>query len=115
MITDDSSTLTFPPAGELTGAVGGLALVPAVTIIWHPDLDRVGEVAPLTALLEDDVPPLSRDQPICHSPGSSDGQSVDHRGMSRKPPVPIRSSRAPTEGRIRTPQMAHRSRAIERC
>jgi len=97
MITDDSSTLTFPPAGELTGAVGGLALVPALTIVWHPDLDRVGEVAPLMALLEDDGAPLSRDQPIFHSPGSSDGQSIDHWGMSRKPAIEVSAPRGAFE------------------
>lgn len=93
MITDDSSTLTLPPPGELTGPVVGLALVPALTIVWHPDLERVGDVAPLMELLENDVAPLTRRQPIFQPPGSGDGQPIGHKGMNRESAVEVWAAR----------------------
>src|SRR4051812_39859303 len=80
----DESTLTVGPLDTLTGTQG-LPSVPALTILWHPDLDRVGQVAPLTALLESHVAHVGREQPLFFTPGSSAGQSIDHRHMHRKP------------------------------
>jgi two-component system nitrogen regulation response regulator GlnG len=93
MITDDSSTLTLPPPGELTGPVGGLTRIPALTIVWHPDLERVGDVAPLMALLENDVAPLTRRQPIFQPPGSGDGRPIGHNGMNRDPAFEVWAAR----------------------
>jgi hypothetical protein len=57
--TEDPPTRPIPPRGEVPGSARGLDVLPAVTIIWHPDLDRVGEIAPLTELLENEVAPLT--------------------------------------------------------
>lgn len=53
-MSGDDSTLTVGPLDSLTGQTG-LPTVPALTIVWHPHLDRVGHIAPLTNLLELDV------------------------------------------------------------
>jgi hypothetical protein len=80
-MADDESTLTYGPDDSLTGS-SGFPSIPALTIIWHPDLDRVGQIAPLTSLLESGVVHLSRDQPIFLPPGSTAGEPLDHRGIS---------------------------------
>ena len=79
----DESTLTLGPLDTLTGQAG-LPLVPALTIVWHPHLDRIGQIAPLTNLLEADVAHLSRDQPLFLSPGASTGEALAHRGISHE-------------------------------
>ena len=49
MTEEDTSTLGGLAAiGEPTWLAG----MPALTIVAHPDVDRVGESAPLTALLD---------------------------------------------------------------
>jgi hypothetical protein len=78
---DDESTLTFGPDDSRTGS-SGFPQVPALTIIWHPDLDRVGQIAPLTSLLESGVVHLSRDEPIFLPPGADAGEPLAHRGIS---------------------------------
>jgi len=80
-MADDESTLTYGPDDSLTGS-SGFPQVPALTIIWHPDLDRVGQIAPLTSLIESGLVHLSRDQPIFLPPGSTAGEPLDHRGIS---------------------------------
>jgi two-component system, NtrC family, nitrogen regulation response regulator GlnG len=82
-VVSDESTLTAGPLDTLTGTAG-LPLVPALTIVWHPHLDRIGQVAPLTNLLEADIAHLSRDQPIFLSPGANTGQALVHRGISHE-------------------------------
>ena len=96
-MADDSSTLTLGPLDTLTGSARGLPAVPALTILWHPDLDRVGDVAPLTGFLESDVVELNREAPIFFTPGSSVGRAIDHRAMSLDNP-PLRF--ASTRGRL---------------
>jgi two-component system, NtrC family, nitrogen regulation response regulator GlnG len=85
MISDDSSTLTLGPFDALTSSGRTLPAIPALTIAWHPDPQRVGVVAPLTALLKSDRATLNRDEPLFFTPGSDQGHPVDHRGMSRDP------------------------------
>ncbi len=81
-IFDNDSTLSGPfepPTGSLSAPV-----VPALTILWHPDLNRVGEVA----LLEDDgVLGFTRDAPAFFVPGSNVGRPIAHRMMGRDPVV----------------------------
>jgi two-component system nitrogen regulation response regulator GlnG len=82
-MSEDTSTLTLGPLDTLSGSGRGLPQLPALTIAWHPDVRRVGTIAPLTALLESESAPLDRDQPLFYVPGSNVGRSVDHRGLSR--------------------------------
>jgi DNA-binding NtrC family response regulator len=59
-------------------------LVPALTVLFHPDLDRVGEVAELVEL---DVPPvaLSRARPHFAPPGATARRPLEDRHLSRRP------------------------------
>jgi two-component system nitrogen regulation response regulator GlnG len=93
----DESTLTVGPLDTLTGSSSALPAVPALTIIWHPDLDRVGQVAPMTALLESVVAHVNRDHPIFFPPGSSAGQSIDHKRMHRESVVDLVFARGKLE------------------
>jgi len=81
-MASDESTLTVGPLETLTGR-SGLPQVPALTIIWHPHLDRIGQIAPLTNLLETDVAHLSRSEPLFLPPGADSGEPLSHRGMSK--------------------------------
>ncbi len=91
-IFDNDSTLSGPfepPTGSLSAPV-----VPALTILWHPDLNRVGEVA----LLEDDgVLGFSRDAPAFFVPGSNVGRPIAHRMMGRDPVVGFASAQGRLE------------------
>jgi len=91
MDPDDTSTLTIGPLDSLSGTGRGLPRVPALTIAWHPNAERVGTTAPLNSLIESDSALLNRDEPLFFTPGSSAGRSVDHRGMSRDPLLIIQS------------------------
>jgi two-component system, NtrC family, nitrogen regulation response regulator GlnG len=77
---DDSSTLKRPlepPTGVLRAPV-----VPALTILLHPDIERVGEVA----LLQDNrLEGLTRDAPTFFVPGSNVGRPIADRLMNRDP------------------------------
>ena len=91
-IFDNDSTLSGPfepPTGTLQAPT-----VPALTILWHPDLDRVGEVA----LLEDDgVLGFTRDAPAFFVPGSNVGRPIAHRMMARDPVVGFASAQGRLE------------------
>jgi len=90
---DDSSTLTLGPLETLTGSGRGLPVIPTLTIIWHPDVTRIGQMAPLVALLDDELAVVQRDGPIFFPPGSDAGQPLNHRGMSREPAIVVASTR----------------------
>jgi two-component system, NtrC family, nitrogen regulation response regulator GlnG len=91
----DDSTLT----GTINTFTGtqGLGSVPALTILLHPDLDRAGHIAPLMALVKTHVAHVNRDEPIFCPPGSSDGQSIDHRRMSHRSVIDIVAQRGSLE------------------
>ena len=74
-MSGDDSTLTVGPLDSLTGQTG-LPTVPALTIVWHPHLDRIGHIAPLTNLLEVDVAHVSRSEPIFLPPGADAGEAT---------------------------------------
>lgn len=79
----DDSTLALGPLKTLTGR-SGLPSLPALTIVWHPHLDRIGHIAPLTNLLEANVARLSRNEPLFLPPGAAGGSPLDHRGISKE-------------------------------
>ncbi len=91
MAKDDTSTLTIGPLDTLASASNRLPLIPALTIAWHPDVSRVGHLAPLTALLDRDEAVLQREEPVFFKPGSSIGSPVENRLMSRAPSLIIAS------------------------
>jgi hypothetical protein len=89
MKKDDTSTLTLGPLDSLAGSSSRLPLIPAFTLVWHPDIRRVGEMAPLTEILEHDHAALKRDEPIFFTPGSTAGSPLNHRGISHEPVVVV--------------------------
>jgi two-component system nitrogen regulation response regulator GlnG len=86
------SSITLQPLDSLRGGTTELPLIPAFTIAWHPDSSRVGQIAPLTRLLECDEAPLRRDEPIFFKAGSSIGSPVESRFMSRAPVLLVAST-----------------------
>jgi two-component system nitrogen regulation response regulator GlnG len=92
MAIDDSPTLAT--GRQNVGAMAGaLAPLPALTILWHPDLDRVGEVAPLTALRDKSSVDLTRLEPWFFVPGSPVGRAIEHQTMNRNPVLRIVAKR----------------------
>src|ERR1022692_2424396 len=87
-MASDESTLTVGPLDTLTGG-SGLPLVPALTVILHPHLDRIGHIAPLTNLLELDVAHVSRSEPIFFPPGADAGEPLSHRFISKNPVLDV--------------------------
>lgn len=83
MNVEDSTTLTVGPVDLGDARDRGGTHVPALTILWHPELDRVGEMAPLPELLTGAPAALTRDQPLFAPPGSTRATPVQHRSISR--------------------------------
>src|ERR1051325_9163775 len=79
---DDVTTLTRPKrnAGEQAPRH-----VPVLTVISHPDIQRVGERLVLDALLTGREVLLSRMAPEFMRPGGAPGAPLADRGLSRKP------------------------------
>jgi two-component system nitrogen regulation response regulator GlnG len=96
MATDDSPTLTTGPQ-NMVAMAGDVAPLPALTVLWHPDLDRVGEVAPLTALRDTGSVDLTRLEPPFFVPGSHVDRPIDHQTMNRSPVLRIVAKRGGLE------------------
>ena len=77
----ERSTLT---GGGTTGGPAGPATELALTILYHPDLDRVGERARLPAPSAGGLA-LSRAEPAFAPPGQPEGAPLDDDHLSRKP------------------------------
>jgi two-component system nitrogen regulation response regulator GlnG len=78
--TTGSTLGTLAPVGESSR----LPLLPALTIVAHPDVRRVGETAPLVSLLDRRPATVGRDQPLFFAPGSNKGRGLEHRAVSKK-------------------------------
>ncbi|HVV52511.1 MAG TPA: sigma 54-interacting transcriptional regulator [Polyangia bacterium] len=94
MSADD--TLTVSPLDSLTGN-SGLLSTPAFTIVWHPHLDRIGQIAPLTNLVEVDVAHVSRSEPLFFPPGAETGEPLAHRFISKSPILQVSFKRGTFE------------------
>jgi two-component system nitrogen regulation response regulator GlnG len=63
----------------------GSPVAPGLTILWHPDLSRVGEQAALTALAAGRPEPLSRREPAFGPPGEPASRPLADPYVSRSP------------------------------
>ncbi|HEX7185806.1 MAG TPA: sigma-54 dependent transcriptional regulator [Thermoanaerobaculia bacterium] len=72
------------------------ARVPALTILYHPDVRRIGEQARLDDLLGGRAAHLSRNEPELAPPGQTGGQPLGDHHISR---TPLRL--LPSEGGVR--------------
>jgi two-component system, NtrC family, nitrogen regulation response regulator GlnG len=77
---------------------GESVLVPGLTVLFHPDVERIGEVAPLAGLLAGRDEALSRAAPAFASPGSRISHPLGDPFLSRRPVVFIPG---PERGSIR--------------
>lgn len=69
------------------------ARVPGLTVLYHPDLSRIGERAVLLDLVRAGEVPLSRRSPgFSHPGGDGTRRSLDQAGLSRRPVVLSRRS-----------------------
>jgi two-component system nitrogen regulation response regulator GlnG len=75
-------------------------LVPGLTVLFHPDVERIGERAPLSALLAGGEEGLSRSDPTFFQPGLGKhrGQPLGDPYLSRRP---VRLVPGPERGSIR--------------
>jgi two-component system nitrogen regulation response regulator GlnG len=76
-------------------------LVPGLTILFHPDVERIGERAPLSALLAGGEEGLSRAEPSFFQlgqPGKLRGQPLGDPFLSRRP---VRLVSGPERGSVR--------------
>ena len=60
------------------------SLIPGLTILFHPDFDRIGERAGLAGLVGGSVE-LSRQTPEFAAPGAATSQPLADQGLSRQP------------------------------
>ena len=81
MNDEDTSTLGGLAA---IGESSRLALMPALTILAHPDVHRVGESAPLTALLDGREAKVDRDEPLFFLGDAETGRGLEHRAVSKR-------------------------------
>ena len=82
------NTITSRATVDERGTAGSSgAATPALTltIVYHPQLDRVGERATLEGLSPDKPLPLSRVEPVFTHPGISAGEPLADDHISRKP------------------------------
>jgi two-component system nitrogen regulation response regulator GlnG len=93
VVAKSDSLLTIRPLDTLASGSSALPLIPALTIAWHPDVSRVGQLGPLTALLEGDEAVLQREEPVFFKPGSSLGSPIASRFMSRTPVLVVAARR----------------------
>jgi two-component system, NtrC family, nitrogen regulation response regulator GlnG len=76
----EGATMTFGGQSQVSGASG--IVVPALSILWHPDAARVGEVLPLVAKTIS----ISRLQPLFSKAGTQGhGQPLADPYLSRSP------------------------------
>ncbi|HEX8433773.1 sigma 54-interacting transcriptional regulator [Archangium sp.] len=94
--TDDLATLSTTPRPSV-GEQSPRA-VPALTIISHPDIQRVGERLLLGALLTGGEVHLSRNAPAFVRPDGAPGTPLADRGLSRTKPIIFAPG---PEGRVR--------------
>lgn len=62
---------------------GARLRIPALTILWHPDLTRVGERVRLHALLRGEEAPVSRAGPPFQGPSGGPEAPLDHPSLPR--------------------------------
>lgn len=84
----DDATLDISSGIHESGPVG----VPGLTLLYHPDLTRVGECARLSELLGDRSVSLSRLEPVFSHPGRAQGAALADPFLSRRPVLSLSSS-----------------------
>ena len=89
-MTEEDTTASTLGTLATIGESSRLPLLPALTILAHPDVRRVGETAPLTALLDRRSGPVDRDEPLFFAAGAA--AAVAGSSTERCPRRPTLSS-----------------------
>jgi two-component system nitrogen regulation response regulator GlnG len=84
---DESTLASLPGLSEDT-----LPTVPALTLLWHPDLDRVGQTCPLVEVHEGRLFGFKRDAPLFAPPGTTRGQPIASLHVSREAAFTLRQT-----------------------
>lgn len=84
---DESTLASLPGLRDDT-----LPTIPALTLLWHPDLDRVGQTAPLVEVHEGRLFGLKRDAPLFAPPGTTRGQPIASLHVSREAAFTLRQT-----------------------
>ncbi len=106
MQTDDFSSIEADP---------GAVTAPALTILYHPDLHRIGDRAMLGDLSSGVATALSRDTPVFAAPRGARALPLEHTCVSRTPLLLTRAA----DGTVRLrreesrTKVVHRGRAVE--
>jgi len=61
------------------------SLVPGLSVLYHPDLERIGERAVFLDLVEGGEVLVSRREPLLGPPGGGDRRPLEHASISRQP------------------------------
>jgi two-component system, NtrC family, nitrogen regulation response regulator GlnG len=83
-MTEEDTTATTLGTLVTMAESSRLPILPALTILAHPDVNRVGEMAPLTSLFDRRPAKVDRDEPLFFRSGSDKGRGLEHRGVSKK-------------------------------
>jgi two-component system nitrogen regulation response regulator GlnG len=83
-MTEEDTTASTLGTLATVGEASRLPLLPALTILAHPDLRRVGETAPLVALLDRRPAKVDRDEPLFIDTRVGRGRGLEHRAISKK-------------------------------
>jgi two-component system, NtrC family, nitrogen regulation response regulator GlnG len=70
---------------EDSGPTSTVLAPPCLTIVWHPDVSRVGQRALLSELLDGETALLSRNDLLFGTPGGADGTPLGDPFLSRRP------------------------------
>ncbi len=79
------TTAGFPQPGRNRKRSPGTIAVPALTIIYHPDLHRIGDRVCLHELSAGREVPVSRERPAFARPGAFDSKALHDPYISREP------------------------------
>jgi two-component system nitrogen regulation response regulator GlnG len=82
---DESTLASLPGLRE-----DALPTIPALTLLWHPDPERVGQTSPLVEVHEGRLFGLKRDAPLFGLPGTTRGQPIANRCVSREAAFTLR-------------------------
>jgi two-component system nitrogen regulation response regulator GlnG len=83
-MTDEDTTGSTLGTLATIGESSRLPALPALTILAHPDVARVGETAPLVSLLDRRPAAIDRDGPLFFAAATWEGRGLEHRGVSKK-------------------------------
>lgn len=106
-MTEEDTTASTLGTLATIGEASRLPLLPALTILAHPDLRRAGETAPLIALLDRRPAKVDRDEPLFIDTGVGRGRGLEHRAVSKKTTSIVVAQRPDSRFEVRPGDTSH--------